>query len=191
MHQRLQTEKYSTDPFSGPPRHYDSATIWFHWLTAAIVVGQWVGAKTIDMWPRGALRVDVRSLHITFGILLALLLIARIIWRATRGKRLPSAEGGILGMLAKAVHWSLYALLIGTIALGLTLMSLRGDSFFGLFVLPAWSFSTAALRHTVQDLHDLFATTLLVVAGLHASAALLHRYVLRDDVLARMIPQRR
>lgn len=190
MHQRFQTEEYSTGPVSRPP-HYDSATIWFHWLTAAIVVGQWVGAKTLDMWPRGALRVDVRSLHIAFGILLALLLIARIGWRATRGKQLPSAEGGILGMLAKAVHWGLYALLIGTLALGLTLMSLRGDSFFGLFVLPAWSFSTASLRHSIQDLHDLFATTLLVVAGLHASAALMHRYVLKDDVLARMIPQHR
>jgi len=177
-------------PVSRSSMRYDAVTILFHWLTAALVVGQWVGAKTIDMWPRGGLRVDARSIHITFGIFLALLLIARIAWRVTGGKQLPRAERGILGLLARVTHWGLYGFLIATIMLGLALMSLRGDSYFGMLTLPSWTFSTPQLRHTMENLHDLSATTLLVIAGLHASAALLHRYVLRDSVLARMLPQR-
>jgi cytochrome b561 len=31
---------------------------------------------------------------------------------------------------------------------------------------------------------------LLVLAGLHAAAALFHHYIIRDNVLARMIPAR-
>lgn len=33
-----------------------------------------------------------------------------------------------------------------------------------------------------------FAWTILVLAGLHAAAALFHHYVLKDDVLRRMLP---
>ena len=172
-----------------PAAQYDATTILFHWLTAFVVVGQWVGAKTIDMWPRGTPRIDARSIHITFGILLGLLLIARIVWRSTRGRRLPRAEKGILGPLAELTHWALYALVASTIVLGVTLMILRGDSYFGMIRLPLWGSSAPQLRHTVQNLHDLFATTLLVLAGVHAAAALLHRYVLGDDVLARMLPR--
>jgi cytochrome b561 len=38
------------------------------------------------------------------------------------------------------------------------------------------------------DLHYWVATTIIMLAGLHAAAALFHHYVLRDDVLWRMLP---
>ena len=34
-----------------------------------------------------------------------------------------------------------------------------------------------------------FANTILILAGLHAAAALFHHYVLRDGVLHRMLPR--
>jgi cytochrome b561 len=46
------------------------------------------------------------------------------------------------------------------------------------------------LRETVEDLHGWFANTLLIVAGLHAAAALVHHFALRDNVLRRMLPPR-
>lgn len=73
---------------------YDTRTMLFHWLTAALVVLQWIGAKTIDWFPRGTLRVDARSVHITVGVLLALVLVARIVWRATGGGGCRWRTGG-------------------------------------------------------------------------------------------------
>lgn len=174
---------------SQPTPRYDLATILFHWLTVVLVVEQWIGAKTIDLWPHGELRVDARSIHITFGVFLGLLLIARIAWRLTHGQRLRGAESDVLRILAQAMHLALYTLLVATVILGLTLVSVRHDSLFGIFTMPSWNTATVELRHTIQHLHDLLATTLLVVAGLHASIALLHRYVVGDNVLARMIPR--
>ena len=164
---------------------YDAVTIWLHWTTAALVVEQWVGAKTIDMWD-GPLRVDARSVHILLGITLGLILMFRVGWRATQGRALPNADSGLLGLVSKAMHWSLYALVAAIIGLGVALLVMRGDSIFGLFQFPVFVQASRPLRHTVQDLHDTLATIVLIAAGLHAAAALFHRYVLKDGVLARM-----
>jgi len=168
--------------------HYDSRTIWFHWLTAILVVGQWIGAKTIDMWPRGSLQVDAISMHITVGIVLGALVLARIWWRATDGRRLPEVGTGILPLLAKAMHWGFYLLIVAVVALGLTMLSVHSMSFFNLFMLPALT-SNRALFRSVHSVHDLLATTILIAAGLHAVVALVHQYVWRNGVLARMIPR--
>lgn len=168
---------------------YDTVTIWLHWATALLVVEQWVGAKTIDMW-EGPLRIDARSVHIALGISLGFIVLFRMVWRATQGKALPNADTGLLGLVAKAMHWGLYALVIAIVGLGVALLAMRGDSIFGLFQFPVLVQAARPLRHTVQDLHETLATIVLIAAGLHAAAALFHRYVLKDGVLARMWPAR-
>jgi len=73
-------------PVTASARRYDNVTIFFHWATAMLVVTQWLGAQIIDWFPRGPLRVDARSVHITFGVLLAVLL-ARTLLHESRGGR--------------------------------------------------------------------------------------------------------
>jgi len=168
---------------------YDAPTMWLHWLTAVLVVGQWIGAKTIDYWPRGYLRVDARSMHITFGLILVLVFIARVAWRLGPRRKLPAAESGFWGNVARAMHWLLYVLIACTLLLGITLMTIRGDSYFGLFALPSVGAAASQLRPTIAELHDLCATTLLIIAGFHASVGVLHPYIFGSNVLNRMWPR--
>jgi cytochrome b561 len=133
---------------------YDAPTIWLHWLTALLVVGQWIGAKTIDFWPRGYLRVDARSFHITFGLILVLVFGARIVWRFGARRKLPSADNSFWGKAARAVHVLLYVLIACTLLLGGTLMIIRGDSYFGLFALPSLGDAASQLRSLVSELHE-------------------------------------
>lgn len=177
-------------PISSTEPQYDRWTIVFHWTVAVLVVAQWVGAQLIDYVPRGPLRVDVRSLHIVFGALLGLILVARIAWRMTGGRRLPAADRGALNLLAKATHWGLYALLVAMIAVGLFLTWTRGDSLFNLIQIPQFSPGDRALRNQVQELHGTIGWLIIGLAGLHAAAALVHRYVFKDGILSRMLPQR-
>ena len=51
---------------------YDRATLSFHWLTAALVVEQWIGAHLIADFATGAPRIAARSVHISFGLTLGL-----------------------------------------------------------------------------------------------------------------------
>ncbi len=169
--------------------NYDRPTIWFHWMIAVLVLLQWGLAQIIDLFPQGLPRIEARSVHISVGLLIAVLLAARIFWRATKGRVLPPANKGALQTLTKSVHAVLYALLIAMVLVGIFLVYVRGDSFFGLLTIPAFDPGNKALRDAVTELHETIATVILIVAGLHASAALVHHYVLRDGVLRRMWPR--
>ena len=108
---------------------YDGPTIWFHWTVACLVLVQWLLAQVIDWFPLGMPRIEARSVHISLGLFLGVLLLARVVWRATRGRVLPPADRGALQILAKVVHYTLYVLLIAMVAVGLFLVWVRGDSF--------------------------------------------------------------
>ena len=167
---------------------YDRPTMFFHWATAVLVAEQWLGAQTIDWFPRGPLRVDARSVHITLGVALGLLLLARIWWRATRGRHLPPAERNMLHVLAKGTHWGLYLLLLAMVSVGAFLVWTRGDSIFGLFDIPAYKPGDRGLVNQVESIHATIGWIIVGLAGFHAAAALAHQYVWHDQVLTRMLP---
>jgi cytochrome b561 len=172
-----------------PAARYDFATIALHWLTAALVVLLWCIGQGVGFLPhRSPLRATAWSLHILLGVTLAMVLLARIAWRSGPGARLPAAGSGWLGRLATATHYGLYALLVATVVLGVINAWVRGSTVFGLFTFPHAVPGEAALRHTIFELHADLADLTVIVAGLHAAAALAHHYVLRDSVLRRMLP---
>ena len=173
---------------AAPALKYDSASIALHWVTAALVVLLWCIGQGVGFLPRGAPRVTAWSLHIVLGLTLVTVLLARIAWRIGRGRRLPPADSGSLGRLATATHYGLYALLVATVAMGLVNAWVHGNTVFGLFSFPKPVPGEAALRHTIFGLHADLADLVVIVAGLHAAAALAHHFVLRDSVLRRMLP---
>jgi cytochrome b561 len=174
-----------------PSERYDSTTLWLHWITALLVVEQWVGAHLIDDFAKGFPRTAARSVHISFGLILAVILIVRIFWRGTQGRALPPANRGFLQIVAKGTHWLLYLLIVAVIAAGISLVWLGGVSFFDLFKIPAYAGATKLLRHNVFQAHMWIANVILIVAGIHAAAALIHHFVWRDGVLRRMMPDAR
>lgn len=170
------------------PARYDGVSIGLHWLTAALVVVLWTLGQTIDFFPKGAPKIDARSTHIVLGALLALVLLVRVLWRATAGRSLPLAHSGWLGLLAKLVHYGLYALVTLTVLLGICNAWQRGDVLFNVYRIPQLVPGDLALRRTLGWLHGDCADLVLIAAGLHAAAALAHHYLLRDSVLRRMLP---
>jgi cytochrome b561 len=174
-------------PVSPNATHYDTTTIVLHWLTALLVAVQWLGAQTIDWFPSGAARVDARSVHITLGVSLAVVLAIRFAWRLTGALRLPPADTGALQVLAKAVHFALYGLLVAMVIVGVALAWTRGDSLFNLVRIPAFDPGNKLLAEQVGEVHAAIGWFIVAVAGAHAAAALFHRYVLKDAVLGRML----
>lgn len=174
-------------PASDPttPR-YDRATIILHWLVAGLLAGQWLGAQVIDWFPGGPLRIDARSVHITGGCLLLLVMILRLGWRATRGRRLPPLRDGWSDRLARAVHRALYLAVFAMLFAGLFATWARGDSLFNLVTVPAFDPTDHALRETVVEIHGTIGSIIIALAALHAGAALVHHYLWRDGLLRRM-----
>ncbi|HME20314.1 MAG TPA: cytochrome b [Acetobacteraceae bacterium] len=167
---------------------YDPATIALHWISALLVVVLWTIGQTVDVFPNGPLRIDYRSVHIVLGVALGAVLLARLGWRLIRRETLPPIDNGVLLAIARATHWLLYALLIVAVVLGIANVWVRGDVIFNLFQVPAYEPGNRALRQLVGGWHALAANAVLIVAGVHAAAALFHHYMLRDATLRRMLP---
>lgn len=169
---------------------YDRTTIALHWATALLVVVLWILGQTSDWFVDGGwLNTTLWSTHVVLGFALAGLLVWRVTWRAGGGRTLPGADTGALHVLAKATHYGLYLLLIVIVVLGIVNALVRGYSIYGLFHLP--QVGDRAWRRPITQWHGLAANIALGLAGFHAAAALVHHYVLRDGLIARMLPDRR
>lgn len=179
-----------TEPAETQGLRHDRTTIALHWATALLVVLLWTIGQTVDFAPSGPLRIDYRSLHILLGAILGIVLLARIAWRLGRGGMLPPLDTGPLLWIARATHFALYALMLAAVGLGIANAWVRGDSLFNLVAIPSFAPGDKALRGAIGDYHALAANAVLIVAGVHAAAALFHHLFLRDATLRRMLPWR-
>lgn len=169
---------------------YGNVAIALHWLTAILVLVQFAMAVTWDWFPR-ATREAMESLHISLGVLLTAVIIARILWRLMPGHDVASVEVGWVRIASRVVQFILYVLLVLQAALGFSFRWSQGHavSFFGLFAIPGpFGALDKATRHTLHSLHEYGGWAIVIIAFGHALAALYHHYVLKDRVLVRMLP---
>ena len=169
---------------SEPHHRYDSMSITLHWLMAIMILLDWLIGQGRDFAAPGAARAGVLSWHMLFGIAIGAILVARVAWRVSAGRRF-AAEPGPLRQAAIAGHIGLYALMAATVLAGLAAAMIRGTPIFG-FVLP--ELAPRAVFYPLAELHSAFANLLGLLAAVHAVAALGHHFVLRDRVLVRMAP---
>ncbi|CDX19556.1 Cytochrome b561 [Mesorhizobium sp. ORS 3324] len=171
---------------------YTSTQKLLHWALFALVILLYALTYGEEFYPRGDPAVDaIWRLHISFGLLLAALVLWRVVLRGVKGAPgLPAEMSPLERAAAKIGHFALYALLVAIPVLGILLTWFRGDalSFFGLFTVPAPFAPDRATARTIRGLHELCANGILIVAGVHALAALYHHFIRRDTVMARMLP---
>jgi cytochrome b561 len=181
-------------PTTGSPcSRYDGVTITFHWLTAFLVIALFASALTWDELAKGTpLRKGLQSLHISMGILLAATVVVRIVWRFLHRHDLPPSTTGLQHLAAKIVHLALYVLLVAQVTLGFLFRWAQNEPFyfFGLFEIPRLIDLDHSLAGTFAVRHYYVAWTIIILAGCHAVVALAHHYVLKDRVLARMLPMK-
>jgi cytochrome b561 len=162
-----------------------------HWLTAICVIVAWLLGQLIDAFPKGPPRVWALWTHMTVGECVMLFLIVRLVWRIADPP--PPLErtrfGRALEIASKLSHYAMYALLLAVPCLGI-IVRLKHDSslpIFGAVVASPWP-ADRATAHSLLEIHELLANALLILAGIHAAAALMHHYVWRDRTLVRMLP---
>jgi cytochrome b561 len=165
---------------------YDRVSILIHW-TAALLVG----LLFATVWARERAPESAQALlaaHRACGLLVWLLTLARLLWR--RGHPAPEAALAPPHRLAaRSSQALLIALLVVQPATGLAQSLLRGRAFsIGVAAIPALLPKNKAAMALFHKLHELGAWTLAGIVGVHAAAALVHHFILRDEVLRAMLP---
>lgn len=169
---------------------YDAVAIALHWATAVLVIANFALAQTWDWFAKPTTKA-MEDLHMSFGVLLTVVILARLAWRWLPGHQVPSLEAGWVRMASKGTHYLLYALLVAEAALGFAFRwgAGRPMAFFGTGIPPMIGEITKPLRRELRQFHEWIAWAIIVLALLHAAAALYHHYVLKDRVLERMLPR--
>jgi cytochrome b561 len=172
--------------------NYDNVAMTLHWATALLVLCQFALAETWDWFSRGT-REAMQSTHVSFGVLLAAVVVARLIWRWIPGHQRAAIVGGWVKIASKGVHYLLYLLLVVQACLGFAIGWSGGHPihFFGLPIPNPMGALPRPMRGELRDIHSFVGWTIVVVAFGHALAALYHHYRLRDRVLGRMWPPAR
>jgi cytochrome b561 len=163
-----------------------------HWLTAIFVTAGWLIGQFAD-FPSPRAPPDFWLLaHFALGQCVIALLVFRLLWRLLNPP--PPLEqtpfGRVIECAARTSHFALYALLLAVPVLGVVAEFKRAGMLpvFGLWQLASpWPVDRATGR-TVLDLHGTLADALLILACVHAAAAVVHHWLWRDRTLVRMLP---
>ena len=172
------------------PAHYDRLSIALHWATAALVLLLFALAETWEFFPKPERHLMIVG-HMSFGLLLTAVFLLRLLWRVSPGHTRFPAEPGLPGRAALAAHYALYALLSAEIVLGFFTRWTDNHplSFFGALIPSPLGTVPKPVGKLVDQIHNITAWSIIVLAGVHALAALYHHYLLKDGVLRRMLPQ--
>src|SRR5438876_2534298 len=148
----------------------------FHWLIVALLVVQYpIGWLLPDL--HGDMKPPIMTFHVSFGILILILIVLRLAWRLTHPVAPESSLPPWQRLSSEAVHWLLYVLVLATTITGWLFASFRGwsISLFYLVPLPMLASDNAEAGKAIDGLHQAMELALLVVIGLHVAAALAHR----------------
>lgn len=174
------------------PARYDSVARVLHWVMAVAILALWVIGHMIDALPKGPVRSEVIGLHKGIGVILLVMAVARLAWRVARPQpALPVSMPAMERLIASAGHVGLYLLMVLIPLDGILLSQSAGRevSVFGL-VLPVLVGKDDALKDVLKGGHVALGWILAVVLAGHVAAALRHRFILKDDIMARMLPGR-
>lgn len=167
---------------------YDRVARALHWSIAVLVIANIVigifhdGLK--DLFP-------AMPIHKAVGVTVLVLTCVRIAWRLThKPPPLPDGMAGWEWGAAHLTHAAFYGLLL---VLPLTgwVMSSAGDyplSWFWLFDIPKFALAKGdAVVGLSRGSHGVLGLIFGALVVIHVAAALRHHFVLKDEVLRRML----
>lgn len=183
-------------------RRYSAVAILLHWASAlAVLVLIGLGLTMTHAALAPLRQFQLYQWHKSVGVTVLALTVLRLLWRLTH--RPPPHPVGMPARERRAAavaHHLLYLLLVGLPLTGWAVVSLSPFNIptvlYGLVPWPHLPLAAhvpdpAAAEGLLKQVHALGAWFLAALLAVHVAAALRHHFLLRDDVLRRMLPGRR
>jgi len=178
---------------------YSKTARWLHWAIAVLVALMLAGGFLMDQVPEdnAALRVMVFNWHKTFGLLILVLSIVRLVWRLMhKPPPLPAGIARPVRLLSKFVHVLFYGFMIGMPLVGWAIISTSRfpSKLFNALPLPKLPIlrdfkgdERANIHDLFEEIHEILAFMAIALILLHIAAAIKHHR--KDGVfMTRMLP---
>ena len=178
-----------------PAPRYGRTAVVLHWVIGLALLAQIAFGFLLDeIAPRGTpARTPTINLHKSFGLVLAVAIVARLLWRL---RQVPPALPGTLPEWQRRAalfgHRTLYACMLLMPASGYVAsnFSKHGVRFFGTH-LRAWGPDIPALYAFFNGVHIGTAYLFCALIVGHVAISLKHAWIDHDEVFARMWPSTR
>jgi len=171
---------------------YGAATQAFHWVTVMLVVLAYAyGPGGSEQRVYSIAGNFDRQLHETLGVCVFALAVMRVLWRLVDTQPDLPQVARWMGLAAKMVQWGLYILLFALPVTAIAGAWLEGHP---VTLLAGVEFPPlVGLSHDagakIAMIHTWLGDAILWLAGFHALAAICHHVILKDGVLASMLPR--
>lgn len=158
------------------PRDWTRMNIVAHWTVLVLVIVQFVNHEGMEQWFRaltggGASTggdVAMSVVHVVAGVAILAFTAYRAWERVTRGRPpYPAGHPAWMTWASKITHFGLFAVLLAMPPLGLAAL--------------------VSGSRAIGNLHSLLWTVLLVLVALHVAGAIVEHFVMKTDVVRRMV----
>ncbi len=162
-----------------------------HWCVAMLIFVQLpLGVYAANL-PVSLARLQWLSYHKSIGITILVLALARLAWRwIDAPPALPDTMALWERRAAHAVHWALYVVPVLAMLAGWLYASAAGLSvnWFGILLIPDLVAKNAELAPLFKALHHGLVGVLVLLLIGHVGAAARHAFLVRDNIVQRMLP---
>ena len=161
----------------------------FHWLLFLMLTFSIIAGNFLASMPKGTEKLQAAGMHKSFGAVLLMLIMLRFLWRLiNETPKLPDGTTSVESLMAKGMHWALYALMFAQPLSGIMMSQAAGYpvSFFGLFEFPVFLDKSQSIAEFFRAMHGTVWILLVVAVMGHIGAALHHHFIKKDNVLKQM-----
>lgn len=171
-------------------QYFGLGSIILHWVSAIAIIflfalGLYMTSLSYydDWYHKGP------SLHVSIGLLLFFATLLRILWRLFNTAPVNLYDNRASNAAAKLIKVALYLLIFVVAITGYLITTAEGQAapVFDWFDIPVSVQLTADQVDLAGEIHEYGAWLIILIATLHAAAALMHHFVFKDRTLKRMI----
>lgn len=163
----------------------------FHWLMALMIIGMFIVGFVMSSMPSSSMKFALYGMHKATGFVLFILVVLRLSWRFINPvPRLPTSLHSVHYKLAKLSPLALYIMIFLMTLSGYIMSNAAGYpiSVYGLFTVPNIIPKSPNLSKIASTIHVYSAFLFIAILTLHVSAALYHHFILKTNILLRMLP---
>lgn len=175
-------------------QRWGSLAKFFHWTIVLLILVQATVGLVMVQLPKKPNIIPIYTFHKSVGLTIFALALLRLAWRLFDPHPVPARMPRWQSWAARTTHALLYALIFLVPLSGWwydSVSALRPLYWFGLIQVPHLWTPDPTLKELARASHEFLFWLLVIVAGGHATMALVHQFVQRDGLLARMLPSRR
>lgn len=169
-------------------KQYSKRTTITHWLIFVLIVAALALGIWLDESENTAQKLSVYPLHFLIGDAVLLLILLRIYFRKKDGEPAPANANPLLNKVAAATHTLMNLSVIAVAISGIATLASSG-------LIAAIKAGNPGLipdfsKVDAKEFHEFFLGATLLLVTFHVAAALYHQFVVKDNLLRRIMIRR-